>query len=296
MTSVGAVVLNYRRWPGTLQVVRSLQGQTHPPDEVLVVDNASGSDEVEAIESDRSGFELLALAENGGYAAGMNAGITQLLTRGVDAVLLLTHDARLEPDCLELLMAEIARRPATAVASPVLGWEGHPDVTWSAGGALMPLTGTPHHPDKQAPLASALAAPTRSVAWCDGSVLLVRSVVFAEVGLLPEKYFLYFEEVDFQTRIRRTGRDIRVVSGALAWQSPGHTPVYLAVRNQLLFLRTHRRRSVPFFLLIVVSRCAKEFVKRVLRPGSDLRRARAMSHGIRDGFTGRLRKELFSLG
>lgn len=296
MTSVGAVVLNYRRWPGTLRVVRSLQAQTYPPDELLVVDNASGRDEIEAIRSDRSGFEVLALPRNGGYAAGMNAGISRLLGRGVDAVLLLTHDARLEKDCLELLVAELDRRPVTGVASPVLGWEGHPGVTWSAGGALRPFTGTPHHPEKHAPLRSVLDAPTRSVAWCDGAVLLVRSEVFTAVGPLPEKYFLYFEEVDFQTRVRRAGRDVRVVSGALAWQTPGHTPLYLAVRNQLVFLLEHRRRSVPFFLLAVLTRCARELAKVVLRPGCDLRRARAMTHGMRDGFTGRLRRELFSLG
>ena len=296
MTSVGAIILNHKRWPDTLKVVRSLQAQTHLPESITIVDNNSGSLEVQAIKSDQRGFELISLADNRGYAAGMNAGISQLLARGVDAVLLLTHDARLEKDCLNLLVAEIDHHPTTGVASPVLGWDGRPEVTWSAGGAITTLSGTPHHPQMHSSLASQLAAPTRSVAWCDGAVLLVRTNVFAEVGLLSEEYFLYFEEVDFQTRVRRAGRDVRVVSGALAWQSPGQTPAYLAVRNQLIFLRAHKRRSVPFFLVVVLYRCTREFGKVVLRPGSNSRRIWAMGHGIRDGFNGRLRQDLFSLG
>jgi GT2 family glycosyltransferase len=296
MTRIAAVVLNYRNWPDTLEVVRSVHAQTLPVDLVIVVDNASGPEEVDAIEAARARqFDFVALARNDGYAAGMNAGIRMALDAGAEAVLLLTHDARLEPTCVELLADELGRNPVAGIAAPVLGWKGRDAVTWSAGGTLAALTGTPHHPEKGLPLDQALSMPTRSVAWADGAALLVRSGVLRRLGLLPEQYFLYFEEVDFQARVRRSGGQVRIVSGALAWQSPGGTPRYLAARNQLLWLRSGQRRAIPFFLATVAWTCGREVIRRVVGRAPDLNLVRALVLGVSDGMSGRLRPKLFTL-
>ena len=296
MTRIAAVVLNHRHWPATLGVLESLESQSTRPVCVVVVDNGSGEAEVDAIRAgagDR--YRVLPLGRNDGYAAGMNAGIRDVARDRPDAILLLTHDVRLEPDCLRLLSDELQRHADTAVAAPVLGWDRRDDVTWSAGGELTGVTGTPWHPDKGSPLHVTLRAPSRSVAWADGAVLLVRREALDRHGPLPEQYFLYFEEVDFQTRIRRHGGAVRVVSGALAWQAPGRTPRYLAARNQILLLRAHRRRALPFFLATVVLSCAREAAKRLLGRSPDMSVAMALWFGIVDGLTGRLRRELFEL-
>lgn len=295
MTTVVAVILNYRNWPDTLQVVESLEQQTLRPTDVVVVDNASGAAEAAAIQ-DAAGsrFHVLPLEANDGYAAGMNAGIRWATEKGAAAVLLLTHDIRLDPTCLERLAAEVAGT-AVGVAAPVLGWQGRDNVTWSAGGAITRFTGTPFHPDKGRPLDAEVAAPTRSVSWADGAVLLVTRAALEAAGPLPEQYFLYYEEVDFQDRVRRSGRQVRVVSGALAWQGPGHTPRYLAARNQVLWLRRGRRWALPAYLLSVGYTCGRELVRRAVGRAPDLRLVVALTAGVRDGFTGRLRRELFPL-
>ena len=296
MPSIAAVVLNYRRWPETLEVISSLEAQTSRVDQLLVVDNASGADEVAAIEAESSGrFALVALNVNSGYAAGMNEGIRVALSQAADAVLMLTHDVVLDRRCVEFLVDELERNPCAGVVAPVLAWKGREDTTWSAGGKLGRLTGTPHHPDKGRSLAAALREPTRTVTWADGAALLVRRQVLDELGPLPEQYFLYFEEVDFQARVRRSGRDVRVVSGALAWQSPGHTPRYLAARNQMLWLRSGRRRAIPFFLAGVSWTCGREIVRRLVGRAPDLNLVRALLIGVIDGVSGRLRKDFFAL-
>jgi GT2 family glycosyltransferase len=225
----------------------------------------------------------------------MNRGIRHVLDLGAEVVLLLTHDARLEPRCLSLLAAELAENPRAGVVAPTLAWTGREGVTWSAGGTLSRFTGTPDHPDKGRPTQEVLALPTRSVAWADGAVLMVRAEVLRQLGPLPEQYFLYFEEVDFQARVRRDGRQVRIVSGALAWQTPGVTPRYLAVRNQLLWLRSGQRLAIPFFLGKVGRVCARHTVRRILGRAPDLDLVRAYLHGARDGLNGRLRPELFDL-
>jgi GT2 family glycosyltransferase len=58
----------------------------------------------------------------------------------------------------------------------------------------------------------AVTPPLRDIAhecdWISGASLMVRKEVFEEIGLLDEKYFLYFEEVDFCTRARKAGWEI----------------------------------------------------------------------------------------
>lgn len=294
MSSVGVLVLNHRNWPATLDVVRAVRAQSMAADHVIVIDNASGVDEVAAmhVAATDEGFELLILESNAGYAAGMNAGIQALMARDVDSVLLLTHDCVLQDDCLARLVEELDEHPTTGVAAPALGWKSRPGLTWSGGGELRRFTGTPHHPQKFAALDAVSRAPSRAVAWADGAALLIRREVFDEVGLLPLQYFLYFEEVDFQASVRASGYQVRIVERALGWQEPGSTPAYLAVRNQLLFLRVHQRWALPIYLSTVVYSCAREVAKVVLRRSRDLDRIRALALGMTDGISGRLRQNL----
>ncbi len=88
---------------------------------------------------------------------------------------------------------------------------------------------------------------SRPVPWVAGSALLVSRAAFERVGGFDERYFLYFEDVDFCLRLRATGGrvvyDPRVTivhaRGASAAQNPASAR--LAYRlSQRLFWRTHR--------------------------------------------------------
>jgi GT2 family glycosyltransferase len=90
-----------------------------------------------------------------------------------------------------------------------------------------------------------------------GASLFVRREVFADIGLLDERYFHYFEERDFVERARRRGwrlglacrsRVLHEEGATLAMRSPQAT--YYFVRNQLLF---ERRFTATHPLRLVVS-------------------------------------------
>jgi GT2 family glycosyltransferase len=59
--------------------------------------------------------------------------------------------------------------------------------------------------------------------WVSGASMMVRSRVFADIGLLDEGYFLYFEEVDFCLRARR--------AGWTCWYVPASRVVHLVGRS-----------------------------------------------------------------
>lgn len=302
MLRVTAVVLNYRNWEGTAAVVRALDAQTSPPRSVVVVDNAS-EQTTEPMSAPPEGPEahwppevrILRQSANGGYAAGMNAGIEVALQEGADAVLLLTHDCLLEPDCLAQLAAAL-QEPGTGVAAPVLGWRSRPELAWAVGGGIGRWSGMPFQHRKGELLTRVTGTGTREVDWSDGACLLISRACLAATGRVPEEYFLYFEEVDLQERARRAGFSVRVVLGALAWQDPGGTPVYLATRNQVLWLRRFRPASLPLGLLRTGGMVAKELVRVGLRRTTPAR-PRAMALGVLDGLAGgrRLRRELLGV-
>lgn len=280
MARVGAVVLNYGRWPESRAVVDALLAQSAPPDRILVVDNGSGqSDQIEAA---AVGFDALALERNMGYASGMNAGVRVLLDAGCDLLLLLTHDAVLEPTALAVLVGAM-QDPAVGVAAPLLGWRSSPEAVWSAGGAVSRWTSTPFHPDKGRTLADMQQGGARDVAWVDGAAVLVRAAAHERVGGVPEDYFLYFEEVDYQHRIRTAGYRVVVVPQALAWQEPGSTPPYLAVRNHITYVRRCRPTSLPGAVGLGLFAVAKEARRLVLGRGQRDRLgayAAATLHGL----------------
>ena len=83
----------------------------------------------------------------------------------------------------------------------------------------------------------------RDVDWLDGAVLLLSAETFTRVGGLATDYFLYWEEVDLQLRVRRLGLPVRIDLGSRAQQAPGMAPPYLDARNSTLVLWRHGMRA-----------------------------------------------------
>lgn len=287
MLRIGAVVLNFRRWPSTREVLVALREQTLPPVALVIVDNGSGADEARAIARDEPG-RLLALPVNGGYAAGMNAGAAHIGRLGVDALLLLTHDCILERTCLESLARELEQDDRVAITAPVLVWRGN-DRLWSAGGRIKGWSGFPEHYGKGASVG--LRHVSRDVDWVDGAAMLVRQEAFLTVGGFREDYFLYFEEVDLATRLGRQGWRVRVAGDAMASQRPGTTPPYLALRNHVLFVRRNRPLRLPGAIWVALTEVARQ-AWRVTRGRAPYSSFRVAALGLADGLSGRLRMSL----
>jgi GT2 family glycosyltransferase len=76
----------------------------------------------------------------------------------------------------------------------------------------------------------------------EGAAVLVRAEVLRQVGLLDERFFLYFEETEFALRVERAGWRLGVVLDAVVEQEPGlgRRPgayAYLHTRNGLEYAR-----------------------------------------------------------
>jgi N-acetylglucosaminyl-diphospho-decaprenol L-rhamnosyltransferase len=216
------VVLNYRTPELTVDCLQSLveEVKTLPGTHVTVVDNASGDGSVEKISiaikqegwSDWATF--MPLEKNGGYAFGNNSAIRAALDTSTPPayVLLLNPDTIVRPGALKALVDFMDTHPKVGIA----------------GSRLEDLDGTPQRSAFRFPSVFSeldgglrlgivskllarwmIAPPVSDVAcqtdWVAGASMIVRREVFETVGFMDEKYFLYFEEVDFCLAANRAG-------------------------------------------------------------------------------------------
>jgi GT2 family glycosyltransferase len=233
MIDVGIVVLSYGAANKQAQLVESLVESAVSPSRILVVHNPDGSSEG-ARPAVRPGVVVCPQTRNKGYGPAMNTGIEHWLARGLEWVLLLTHDVQFERQSLEGLLAAGARNPSYGVLGPALvnAETGRP---FSYGGIDLRENIVGHRLDP--PASDHDVAPC---AWVDGSVMLVRARAYREAGPIESRFFMYFEEPDFCLRMRRAGWWVGVALGASARTDPGlpKRPLaygYLFCRNGLRY-------------------------------------------------------------
>ena len=116
---LAAVVLNYRTPDDTFLAVRSLLLSSHPPDDLIVVDNDETDDCRKALAPFGDRVRFIASGMNRGFSGGMNLGIREALARGAERVLLVNSDVIVPHDALtRSTPSSIATgRPASPVPS-----------------------------------------------------------------------------------------------------------------------------------------------------------------------------------
>lgn len=224
---VGVVVLDHDGPADATRAADSAQDATLDV-RVLIVENGSRT-------AGAARYERLQLAENRGFAGGMNAGIQRLLAEGCDRFLLLNNDAVLETDCLRQLADALDDEHLAGVGPMVLretdGCVESCGVDVDRRSGRVKLVGHGQRPSDAAGLAPAQAL--------SGVVMMLQRVALERVGLLDESYFFSFEDLDWCLRARRAGFDLGVVRSARARHAGSATigrsaaRLYYASRNHL---------------------------------------------------------------
>lgn len=284
---VWAIVLNWNGWEDTQRCVDSLRSQDYPSLHVLIVDNGSTDGSPERLREACPDTALKVLPENLGFAGGMNRGIEAAMEQGAAFVLLMNNDATLAPDAVSRLVAAAAAEDA-AMAVPTIHYAEPRNEAWYAGGALSPWTGTAHHWS-----APRVDAP-HEVSFATGCCMLIRTAILPRVGLLNERYFLYFEDLEFCHRLLAEGHRILYVPEALAWHAVGAStgsqrqkaPAldYYDVRNGLFYM-TEQLRGLQLLSALAYfmgARLPRKVVRILLKSPRKSESLRAVARGLWD--------------
>jgi GT2 family glycosyltransferase len=222
---------------------------------VVVIDNAS----IEKFEIRNSKFEIdvkiIRSEKNLGFSGGQNVGIKYSLDNGADYILILNNDTIVDKDLIEELLNTAEKDKAIGIAVPKIyfasGSEFHKDkykkedlgkVFWYAGGEMDWKNVIGFHRGVDG-VDSGQYDRIEKTDFASGCCMLVKREIFEKVGLLDEKFFLYYEDSDLCEKIRRKGYSIIYSPKAILWHknagsaggSGSSLQDYYITRNRMLF-------------------------------------------------------------
>jgi GT2 family glycosyltransferase len=242
--TVSIIVLTFQSERTVRGCLASIAAHAGPNAEVIVVDNASIDGTLDVVREVAPEAHIIALTENRGFAAGMNAGIAHA---SADTFLLLNPDAELTPTTLPPLMRSLASDPTIAAVGPRLTYpDGTPQdsaftyptllMTWLE---FFPHPGRLLHTRLNGRLTSSDGQPIE-IDHPLGACMLISRSAWLDVGPMDVQFFLYCEEVDWCMRARAHGWRILHVPAAVAIHEGGASSS-LAPAVSLLYLYVSRR-------------------------------------------------------
>jgi GT2 family glycosyltransferase len=242
---IAAVLVNWNRAQLTVEAVRSLAGAV---DSVYVLDNDSAAADATALELAlaESGVKLIKANRNLGYAGGNNLAVEAALAAGCDAVLVMNNDAFAEAGAVEALARHLDANPQVGVAMPtVVQRDG---VTVLHGRCSFdPRFGTPGWEGTGRPVGQ-ISDACRATDYVSGEAFLCRAAVIRECGLFDERFFCYYEDVDWSVRVARAGWRLEHVPAArfrheLGASDASVSGTFYRARNRILLQRYTFERS-----------------------------------------------------
>jgi hypothetical protein len=297
---LGVVVLNWNGREVTPRCLDSIARSSCPPDEIVVVDNASTDGSADLV---RGGYPHVAVIVNDsnlGFAEGNNVGIRHLLERTFDLILLLNNDTVLESESLCELKRAAQASPAAAYGATIHELAS-PGRVWYGGGSISRLTLDARHGTAPVDARSA-ARPTDFITGC---CLMFRTDALRRIGLLDKDFFAYYEDVDWCLRAKAFGDRLLYVPAAIVHHDVSHSfrrigadhagaaqyswtqgrplVLYLAYRNRLLLAKKHAGGTLHFAFLAARRLVRAALHAAILVLAGRVRQAQAVIDGTRDG-------------
>lgn len=178
--------------------------------ETIVVDNGTGSPELEQSVSAIDGAELLRLPSNIGYSRAVN--LAARSAQG-DVLVLLNDDSVVDHGYVDFLTEPLDPREGVVMATGVMRDAGAPELIETAG-VEIDRTLLPFDYLNGEPLA-AVEQPVPDPIGPSGAAAAFSREAFLEVGGFDEELFAYFEDVDLVLRMRLAGGTCRLAPKAL---------------------------------------------------------------------------------
>ena len=241
--AVSIIVLNYNGRQDTMACLRSLEHLTYSRASTIMVDNASSDGTAEAVRLAYPNVTVIETGTNLGFTGGNNIAIKYALEHGADYVLLLNNDTIVAPDFLNVMVEVMEQDPTIGVTGPMIYYHNNPETIWTAGGNIDWKHGTTNMIGLNEMDVSQFGLSPTTVDFVSGCALLARRNVWEKIGMLDDKFFMYYEETEWCVRATRAGFKIALVPMAMIWhkisieeRAASPRTYYYMVRNRLLFL------------------------------------------------------------
>ena len=240
--ALSIITINYNGLADTCALIDSIPLNDDSL-EVIVIDNASKADEATTIQQRYPQVRVIKSDKNLGFAGGNNLGIKAAHGK---YLFFLNNDTLLRPqtsDFRHLISRLGADEKIGAVCPKIRFTWGNNPIQFAGYTPLSPTTmrnrAIGYGEEDNGQYDTAHPTP-----YTHGAAMMVKREVIEKAGLMPECYFLYYEELDWSMMIRRAGYEIwyeptctvyHKESQATGQNSPLRT--YYITRNRLLFVK-----------------------------------------------------------
>lgn len=261
------IILNYKSRGLLKQCLKGLlQLRVSIATEIIVVDNHSKDGTDDMMPAEFASLRYIRSPKNVGFAAGNNLGIREASGRNL---LIMNPDIAVFGNVFERMVTFLDQHPSVGICGPKLL---NPDGSVQTSCRMFPTVRTILY--RRSPLGKLPSAreelrrflmtewdhnDNRPVDWLLGACVLVRRSAMEKVGLLDERFFLYFEDVDWCRRFWQAGYEVWYLGKSaelvhyhrqLSAESPGLSGVFsyatrLHIRSGIRYFLKYRRKPTP---------------------------------------------------
>ena len=278
------ITINYNGLADTCALIETIPFNEDM--EVIVVDNASDHQEADTIAERFPQVKVIKSERNVGFAGGSNLGIQA--AQGT-YLFLVNNDTVFKDFNISALIDRLESSSDIGIVCPKIrfAWDKNP-IQFAGYTMLSKVTmrnrSIGYGEDDHGQYETAHPTP-----YAHGAAMLVKREAIDKVGLMPECYFLYYEEIDWSMMFTRAGYQIwyepkctiyHKESQATGQDSPLRT--YYITRNRLLFVRRNRRgilRGLSYAYLTAVV-APRDMLRHITKGRFNL--AKATYKGLRD--------------
>lgn len=243
---ISFITICYNGFKDTCELIESLHKKLKSVSyEIIVVDNASREDEAAKIHELYPTVICIRSNENGGFSSGNNMGIRAAKGK---YIFLINNDTYIESDEIAYLVERLESRPEIGGVSPKIRFAFPPQHIQFAG--FTPLTKVTLRNNMlgfDCPDDGSYDTP-HPTPYLHGAAMMIKREVIEKVGMMPEIFFLYYEELDWSTSMTRAGYELWYEPRCTVFhkesQSTGQLSklrTYFLTRNRLLYARRNMK-------------------------------------------------------
>jgi GT2 family glycosyltransferase len=268
---VSIITVNYNQVALTCALIESLKKVSYSNIEIVVVDNGSPEDATPVITEKYPEIVFVRSEQNLGFAGGNNLGIN--VSSG-KYLLFLNNDTEVDPGFLEPLVQLFESNPSAGAASSKLIYFNSDNIIQYVGSTSMnPFTGR----NKRVGFMEKDMGQHDTLKETDlahGAAMMVPRSVIEKAGLMPDFFFLYYEEIDWCERIKKAGYKIYVVPASKVYHKESMSvgkkstlKTYYMTRNRVLFMRrnTSGVTKASWLVFFVTVTLPKSFITYLLK-------------------------------
>lgn len=254
--------------------------------EVIVVDNGSKADEAAVISQRYPHVKTIRSERNLGFAGGNNLGIKAASGR---YLFLINNDTLFKTFDVRPLIERMASSPNIAIVCPKIRFAWAPQPLQYTGYTPLSRITLRNHSIGFGEQDNGQYDTPHTTPYAHGAAMMVKREALESVGLMPECFFLYYEELDWSLMFTRAGYQIWYEPGVTIYHKESSTTgadsplkIYYVTRNRYLFASRNSKGLYRFatYCYLSVLVLPRDICRYLLRRRSDL--AKAALHGVSD--------------